>query len=499
MKKFLAFTLLFSVKSFAQQVTPSLSAELDFEVKKVSLPIIQSGSNVYYYLTEYSTGFGARYGHFTASLARLDTTLANLKITDFNNGKNDFYHRVDALQIVNNKPWLLYFDYTPGKFYGNLLAAEIDTANVTTGTTKIIAAVADMQNKMKRDLEGRYIRFVTSPGGLKSATFISKGDGSYFVSVVDENMNIIWSREGYIVEHKNITEKSVAVDNGGNVYFAYKVGGRGVEAHICILHADGSAMQDFAAGEGDVQPLAIKLIPSKDGTKMHAVAWYYDDEPFYAKGVFYRAISTADFKAGSIVHKAIPADILTMAKKEGVAYKDSKGLGIEVETWGEPSAFELPDGSVDMLLLPSERGSFQTANIFTGSIINARVSANDVTIVRIPHYAVRGENQADNGICATSINGKVVILYNDKKENVNQDFDSKANKIAGLDNLSTIAATIDLEGNITRKVVADFSSRNLWAKLDNAFQLSNGRILVPFVYRGKLKLDKVTFVTISIE
>ena len=218
-----------------------MSDKIDFELGYVGEPSIAYNNNVYYYTFDNSPKFATVAINYGTMLAKVDGQVKNITTNELEKGKRKFYLYVPALNKINGKPFFMYFAHDNWREVGNLKAAEIDTATLALSNPKIIASTGNLTKKITLTDAQRftlYHSFITSPNG-RGLTFICKEDGQYLISVIDENLNILWTKEGKLDYKDGVFIQSIAVDNNGVSYISYKaINSRGV--HILITPANGA-------------------------------------------------------------------------------------------------------------------------------------------------------------------------------------------------------------------------------------------------------------------
>lgn len=488
---FLFVLMLTGTRCFAQQLTPHVSETLNLNIDNIRTTVGETGGNIFYFhelggLGASSLSFGHNMYYFGMELLKLNSQLTTIKTNALAAGKHLYTVSTDALQKINGKIYYVYFDVAPGNTLGNMMAAEVDTATLELGEPKSIANLQDYSVKIKLTERGRYDfehYFALSADTKKTATIVCPGSGKFFISVADENRNILWSKESNFPVKYDAYIESVAVDNNGNVYITYSERDKNIgptgQTHIYVAHAKAQA-SDIVAGTANVLFRKLLLVPSKDGRNIHAVAWYHQTDWRCIRGVFRGDISTANFTLGNTIAAPFDDSITLRMARDGMGYKDASGVGI----YGQVvvNAFEMEDGSVNISGQPYTYAD--TYKIIFGSVINARVSTKGAVFARIPRQGLEESGNTGNTYFSGQYKDKVIIVYNDITDNLKRDIGAPAKQYKGYHDLVVVAAVISADGTVTRQVVADFSKDDYLAFTQSIYQVSAGNILIPLCRTG---------------
>lgn len=476
-----------SIVIYSQEITSSVSENFDLNLSDYSPAKVVSGNSIFFYRENGSRdhlmyGFGWNRVRLGITLVKIQgiNTIKTQAIAD---DKHIFGPFMTDMKKINGKIFVVYHQVAKKNTFGNVMAAEVDTATLLTGEPKVIADIESTDYKLKfsENLQYSFVHDIeSSPDGKKNLVFISGGGNHFFLSVFDENMNILWSKKVELNTKELIAYNSFAVDNNGNAYVAYRM--YNGKNNLYIVNANTNPI-DFSPFNDSSNARRLKLLPSKDGNVMHVCSYYYDIEPRCLKGVFYTSIQTNDLKQGSTSKTPFPKAILDAFISQGNGYSDAKGLGIYAQM--KEDYFELGDGTLNMTGEIFSINGGETQYHFWekyGSILNTRISGNGILFSLVPKFAYTHESNIGNIFFAFPYKDKAIILYNEKVESVNRDISDKPEEVNGYKGLALLAAIIDNKGNITRKVAINLSADNYLALTNmGGFQISANDLVIPFI------------------
>lgn len=494
--------ILVSYCGFSQQLTSTISDEVDYDISDIGPSILQIGHDVLFANLNNDFRLGGNIHHYSMALGKINRATNVISINNLNGGKRIYYYYITPLHTLNNKPYYLYFADAPGTQLGNLMAAEIDTASLTVSNAKTVAEIGGMRNRIKLTEHDRFYlhsNFTTSANGKRSAACFVTEKGKYFVSVIDENLNILGTSEGAFGGGKKIDVQKSVVDNNGTVYVAYRVVDnstvlRGGDIHIFMVRQNGSSA-DILFGKEEVIPKEVFFVLSKDGKYMRAVSWYYAWEPNGIRGVYCSNINTGNLAVDSTAVMPLPQEVVDKMSEQGFGYKDKKGIGI----YGQMETFVTiaDDGSINITGTPSTAYRNSVVKVpddystLSGNIVNVNFGgANPARFRVIPREVAMPNSDEGVHLFVTSWHGKTIAIYNDAKDNIGQDINLRAKKYTGFGSIGLVAAIINADGSVNRQLVGDLTNESFLPDASFTFQLSTGEILTAF-YRIKQKNGKI--------
>jgi len=485
---FIGFIMLIHC-SFAQQLNVTVSNEL--ETKDYSAAIVKCGNHFIRYQPIGSSdhlmhGFGWNNTRLGIEVIQYDSNMVELKRVSFANGDRIYGSMFTDIKKINDKVYIIYHEVQPKNTVGNIMAVEVNPETLETGTPKIIGQIADTDYKLKFSESLQYSLkyfFIGSPDGKKNLVMLTTGDKRCFVSMLDENMNVLWGKVQNVVESGDYEFKSVGIDNKGNIYVGYKLYGKETEKNnsknrIAIIHETGKPI-DVILNLGAITAANLQVVPSKDNSTVHVAGTYMDNSNFAKlKGVFYTKLNIADFKLDDIKTTAFPDTLVKRFEQDGWANTKQKDFGLSRLL--DFRFFEREDGVLDMIaeFRRTEQGT-KAYFYFSGSIVNVSFETSGAVFARIPKIRRSVESLIGDSYTAIPFQNKVIVFYDDNDENLKKSISESPSSSNVYKNLVLIGAIIEPDGSVTRKLLIDMQDQNYLAVTESMIQENPGKIIVP--------------------
>lgn|GEM_PF-5621113 len=501
MKSTLAFLIFFTFFniSFAQQINVTVSKELQAQVSGDGT--VKAGNHFIKYRTIGSTnhlsyGFGWNKVRLGIEVVQYDSNMTELQKKSLSDGDRVYGPFFTDIQKINGKVYIIYHEVQEKNTVGNIMAVKIEPETMETEAPKIIGSITATEYKLKfsESLQNslKYF-FVSSPDTKRNVVMLTTGDSRCFISVLDENMNVLWSRLQDLAQFGDYEFKSVNIDNSGNVYVAYKLYGSKDDVsnsknRIAIIREKGKPT-DLILNLKTVTASDLQVLPSKDNSFVHVAGTYMDNSNFaFIKGVFYTRLNTANFKLDEIKTTAFPRELISRFEKDGWA--ESKGNSSGLRRQFTPRFFEKGDGVLDMIAefrsvsTVTEIRSDNTRRIkgyynFSGDILNVSFETNEPVFSRIPKYRRSAESMIGDSYTAIPFQNKVIIFYDDNDDNLKKVITESPSNSNVYKNLVLVAAIVEPDGTVTRKLVLDMKDENYLAVTESMIKDGSGKMLIP--------------------
>ncbi len=186
--------------SFTQQMNVAVSSEL--ETQDYNAATVKVGNHYIRYRQMGSSdhlmhGFGWNKTRLGLEVMLIDSNMVELKRKPLSNGDRVYGPFITDIKKINGKIYIIYHEVQPKNIVGNIMAVEVNPETLEAGSPKIIGQIANTDYKLKLSESLQYSLkyfFMSSPDGKKNLVMLSTGDKRCFISVLDENMNVLWSR-----------------------------------------------------------------------------------------------------------------------------------------------------------------------------------------------------------------------------------------------------------------------------------------------------------------
>jgi len=285
------------------------------------------------------------------------------------------------------------------------------------------------------------------------------------------------------VESGDYEFKSAGIDNSGNIYVGYKLYGGEAEKNnsknrIAIIRETGNP-NHIILNLGTITSSHFQVLPSKDNSTVHVTGTYMDNSDFNVlKGVFYAKLNTNDFKLDEIKTTAFPDTLVQRFEHDGWANTKKKSFGLSRLL--DFRFFEKGDGILNMT------GEFRrrvegTKTFFyiSGDILNVSFEKEGAVFARIPKIRTSAESLIGDSYTAIPFQNKVIVFYDDNDENLKKSISESPSNSNVYKNLVLIAAIIESDGSVTRKLVVDLQNKNYLAVTESMIKEGSDRILIP--------------------
>jgi hypothetical protein len=377
-----------------------------------------------------------------------------------------------------NAIYLFYSGYNKSDKTTSSYAVKIDPVKATMGKTTTLGTFesdkmsdqADISIQVSND-SSKIMVFAEGPERKKE-------NKKYFIGVFDNELNKIWKREVELpIQEKYIYIYDKDFTDDGNVYVALK-------------HYDKEVTKQSVREEGKKVPSYVyKLIKYNEkedkeikfdlsnnfiqGTKiiynnqglLSIAGLYKKKHNGNITGVFY---TTLNPKTNEISNKKMvdfDAEIIRLIDKDGFGSDKESDPGLDPE-FRINFIINRDNGSVDLVCeyyqliiytTTTQRGGTQTTYRYQyGDILNTNISKDGkITFTRVPKNQKFSNYNAFMGYYALPYKDKLVLIYNDDKDNVDRDLEKKPDDVMKFNKSALVAATIDSKGNLTREAIAD--------------------------------------------
>ncbi len=452
--------------SYAQQINVSISDELEGGYGPST---IKAGNHFIRYAPLGSTshlsyGFGWNKVRLAIAVAQHDSNMIAQQTKMLSNGDRVYGPFFTDIKKINNKVYIIYHEVQEKNTIGNVMAVEINPETLEPGTPKIIGAIANTDYKLKfsETLQGslKYI-FNSSPDGKRNLVLLTQGDTKCFISVLDENMHVVWNKLQEISTSNDYGFKSACVDNSGNVYVAYRATGSKEENRVAVIN-EASKPHDIGLNLGLNIASHLEVFPSKDNKTIHVAGTYMDNSNFSVmKGVFHSKINVTDFKLTGIKVTTFPDTLIKRFEQDGWG-DTKKNIGLNRQL--AIRLFEKEDGVLNMIgeFRSTVWGQRISASV-SGDILNVSFDEKDAVFARIPKIRKSAQSTIGDSYIAFPFQNKVVVFYDDVTINLSKSITERPHGSDVYNNLIMASAVIEADGTVNRSVLIDLAKESYLA------------------------------------
>lgn len=409
-----------------------------------------------------------------------------------------------GLERFGDNLFYIYEDYSKQSKITTLHAIRIDEETLAAKDRIVLGAFesdsktdqATTDYKLSLD-STKVLFFVEGPERKKE-------NKKFFINVMDINLNSIWKRDIELpIGYRFVSIYDQDLTNDGTVI-------------VAIKHYDKEVTREVIRDEGQKTPSYVyKLyVYQKDeqkpreilfdlggkfvqGTKLTynlnkqiTVAGLFKTKPKgRVNGAFYATLDPTTFEVKNPVVTAFPDDLMEMVRKDGFGSDKATDPGLS-NNFRIRHVKNRMNGSVDLIaeyyLLSvtysssaSGLGGRYIYTYYYGDIVNTNIDKDGkATFTRIPKNQVLVNSSIFLGYYPIVQNDKLILLYNDDRDNVEKDLSKKPDRINNFKRSVFMAAIIDSKGNLTRQSVYDHRDEDYVATPRFMRKVSDGKYMI---------------------
>jgi hypothetical protein len=312
-----------------------------------------------------------------------------------------------------------------------------------------------------------------------------KENEKYYMSIYDLELNKLWENTvelPYLDKFVDVIDYFVTNDAEVGVLLkhydqevkkeAIKVDGTKVPSYKTKLltYAKGTAKpQEFVLNIGDKFVHELKLT-ADENNNLNLFGLYKNKYNGHVNGFFTTQIDRVTKQVTQKKLEAFPEELIAAVKVDKQASEKEKDPGLYAN-FNVYDVVKRNNGSIDYILqyyakIQRERSSnnsmFSTIyyEYVYGDIIVVNVASNTkTTITRIPKMQSTSPFDLTNGFKSTTYKNKLVLFYNDDKDNIDKDLSKKPESFTRPGKSSFVMCVVDENGTFTRQEL--FSNREL--------------------------------------
>jgi hypothetical protein len=183
--------------------------------------------------------------------------------------------------------------------------------------------------------------------------------------------------------------------------------------------------------------------------------------------------------------EAFPPDMIDLVKKDKQGSNKEKDPGLS-GYFSLKDVVIREDGTMDYLLefyrmdviTTYSQNTYRTYTVYNyGDIIDVMVNpAKPSQFVRLPKWQQTTSTSLYSGFKALTIKNKLVIFYNDDRDNVERELEKRPEEMTNFKKSVLAMAVIDQKSNLVRSAVYDHRDMNLTTCINVSQKLANDKI-----------------------
>ncbi|MBL0146756.1 MAG: hypothetical protein IPP48_14540 [Chitinophagaceae bacterium] len=374
--------------------------------------------------------------------------------------------------------YFLYNAYDKETKTTSFYALKIDPKNAQP-TSKIILGTYESDN---RDDQAE-VSYKLSSDSSKVLIFVEgperkKENKKFYIGVFDTDLKKIWNKEIELpILEKFVSLYDEDITNDGKVYVAIKhydkevtrqtvrEDGNKVPSYVYKLLAYSSTNStgkeiNFNLNNNFIQ--GTKLIYDKNNT-ITVAGLYKRKHNGNLNGVFYATIDPITNEVKNPKMADFDAEILRLVDKDNFGTDKDSDPGL-YSNFRINFILNRNNGSVDLVsefyelrivtTYDQKYGSRTTYYYKYGDIVNTNIDkTGKATFTRIPKNQKFVNSNIFLGYYAFVYNDKLILLYNDDKDNVDRDLEKKPDDVMKFKKSVFVAATINTKGSLSRQAI----------------------------------------------
>lgn len=303
---------------------------------------------------------------------------------------------------------------------------------------------------------------------------------NFYFAIFDPNLNKIWDNNVELaVENRFIDIIAYTSKQQDQVFVSYKHyvnevsresvagndGGRipSYKSNILIFKKGEQKPTDVHLNLGGKFVHSSNMIYNPKTDRVVLLGMYKNKHNGHINGVFYAELDAETKSINNTKSTAFPQSMVDMIKKDGFASKKESDPGLYIPYVALAPVIR-DDGSIDYLLeyriletvtISNGRSTTTTYRYTYGTIIDAHFADGNVAFTRIPKYQTQTSSNAYLSIYPFLYQNKLILLYNDNKDNVDKDLSKSPDGIIMSKRAVLMAATIDEKNQLSRDVIMD--------------------------------------------
>lgn len=323
----------------------------------------------------------------------------------------------------------------------------------------------------------------------------------YYMSVYDAEMNKMWDNTvelPYLDKFVSINDYMVTNDGVVGIIIKHydrevvkekiKEDGSNIPAYKTkfLLYQKGdSKPKEYVLDLNDKFVQTVQIAGDKNNN-LALFGLYKAKYNGYVNGYFMATLNQSAGKIEMSKMEAFPDELVTLVKIDKQGSDKEKDPGLSANFY-LADVVERADGSKDYILEYYQKvmrsnynASSRTWSYYPyytyGDIIDLHVKNDKTIITRIPKWQATANTYMYSGFKAISVNNKLVLFYNDEKDNVDRDLAKKPDDITNFGKSVLAMAVIDQKDALTRSIIYDHRDMKLTTCIGVSQKLGNDKI-----------------------
>ena len=323
----------------------------------------------------------------------------------------------------------------------------------------------------------------------------NKDNEKYYLGIYDENMNKLWDKTVELpYQEKYITILNYLVTNDGKVGViikhydqevnreSIKDNGERVPAYktkLLLYEKDAAKPFEYILNINNKFVHSLQITDDK-ATTMNLFGMYKEKYNGHVNGFFTTSINLITHEIQTKNIMAFPQELVELVKTDKQGSDKEKDPGF-YDAFNFVQTIDRADGSKDYLVefrqiiyheVRDRNYSYSYYEYKNGDIIDISVKKDDKYVIcRIPKMQDITNTSSFNSFKALTYNDKLILYYNDDKDNVERDLAKKPETMSNAKKCIFMMATVDAKGNLNRNMVFNHKDVELTVATNECFLL----------------------------
>jgi len=407
---------------------------------------------------------------YDSKLIKYDDKLNIQKQIILSGGERIYGPFIPFLKNINNKTLLFYYRTSDNENEIILYASEIDESTLELKTAKKILAINQKNIGILKAINlfdnQKLIVNVYSNHQKTIVAWSSGINNEIYISVLDQNMNLIWSKNEKVAGADEIRLTSAGVDKDGTALLSYiNTHKKDKKSFIIIAKQNAVATNMELIIDGGIIRHAF-ISPGNNDNDFLVSGTYMEGTDYLLTGAFSLHIDVSSLVLSNTLKHRFPESLVEQFKSDSYARTKKNDYGIFANSDFEHVVMQ--DGSVSISGdLNKYIGSTHPMQ-FTGSILHILIEKDAAVFNRIPRSEVEVHigGESTNLFYPFAYKDKMLVFYND-------DAYGRGNQL--------IVAIIDKNGGVNRKALGDVGPKVFALAVEKIRPINDSVLILPTV------------------
>ncbi|MFZ1799356.1 MAG: hypothetical protein WAU24_05780 [Chitinophagaceae bacterium] len=452
------------------------------------------------------------------TLVLLNNSMDILKENEIKVDEKWYYS--DGLKKFGQNIYFFYTAYSSGTQNYNYYALKIDAQSLEVQSKILLGKFKSNYLNVQA-----IASYKLSDDSSKILFFAEKPDDKrenkqFLINVLDSNLTTIWDQNIELnIPAKQVDIYDMDVSNNGKVFVSLKHYDQDVTKES--IKEDGEKIPSysfkmfvyderkskpkelvFALGNKFIQ--GSKVVCDNSG-EVKIAGFYKSKYNGLITGAFYTTVNEKDLAMSKPQVIPLPDDLVTLIDNEGLGSTKEKDPGIS-RFFKIKYILKRSDESIDLVAeffndvsLYNGISKTTTTTYYSGDILDILIRKDKkIIFTRIPKMQINFSSYFE-GFSPIVYNDKLILIYNDDKDNVEKNISEKPDKVRTFDKTILMAGIIDSAGNLTRQKIYSHVDQDYITVPKSTTKISEGKYLISAIVGNKILNLKKRFGILTVK